>query len=207
VEVYRGLRVAARIGGIALLFAAVLAGFGIARVIVAVAHSRPRWGTTLPVVLGTIMCAEYVNRPIQLVEVETRAPAVYQWLATQPTGVASEFPSPVNEPEDLVRFESRYLYYSTFHWRPLVNGYSGFWPAAYIETVRAIRDFPADGAIAALRRRGVQHAILHERFYGRERYREVVDALAARRDMKPHGPFADGPYRVVVFELLGQETR
>jgi hypothetical protein len=53
----------------------------------------------------------------------------------------------------------------------------------------------------------VQHAIVHERFYGRERFREVSAASRARADMKPHGPFDDGQYQVLVFELLGSENR
>ena len=199
-EVYRGLRVVARMGGLALLFGAVLAGFGAARLAARLPRLGPR--IALPGAIGLVMLVEYLTYPMALVPVETRPADVYRWLATQPPGVVAEFPMPVREPVDLVRFESRFSYNSTFHWRPLLNGYSGFWPASYIETVRAVGGFPDEASVAALRARGVAYAMVHERFYGREPYRRITGALDARGDLIAYGPFADGPFRVRAYRLL-----
>src|SRR4026208_1857140 len=48
-----------------------------------------------------------------------------------------------------------YMYFSTWHWTPMVNGYSGFVPNSYIQLQRDILLFPAAEAVDALRRRGV----------------------------------------------------
>jgi hypothetical protein len=57
-----------------------------------------------------------------------------------------------------------FQYLSIFHWQPMVNGYSGHAPAAYIKLVEEVQDFPSDRAVNALRDRGVQVVLLHERF-------------------------------------------
>ena len=47
---------------------------------------------------------------------------------------------------DIAR-EPMYMYFSTFHWHPLVNGYSGFSPKSYQDLIRAMADFPDDDTL------------------------------------------------------------
>ena len=35
-----------------------------------------------------------------------------------------------------------FMYWSTYHWNPLVNGYSGYQPPSYRETAERMRTFP-----------------------------------------------------------------
>jgi hypothetical protein len=59
------------------------------------------------------------------------------------------------------------MFYSTVHWRPLLNGYSGFFPPHYGQLVVALSDVPRypDLAWKALRAGGATHAIVHEAAY------------------------------------------
>jgi hypothetical protein len=50
---------------------------------------------------------------------------------------------------------------STAHWKPLLNGYSGFVPDGYRERFDAINGFPGSDAIAALQGLGVTHLVVH----------------------------------------------
>ena len=64
-----------------------------------------------------------------------------------------------------VQRHAPYVLASCEHWRPLVNGYSGFTPPAFVERAERLRRFPEDEALAELRRLGVTHVVVHfERF-------------------------------------------
>ena len=55
-----------------------------------------------------------------------------------------------------------YMLNSTVHWKPLVNGNSGFLPESYVEMYEDLKNFPAPSALDALRRRGITHVIVHD---------------------------------------------
>jgi hypothetical protein len=67
-------------------------------------------------------------------------------------------------PLGLPDFDLRAMYYSTFHWRKLVNGYSGFTPAHYGRLVAALgrTSASADEAWAALETSGASTVLIHE---------------------------------------------
>ena len=69
-----------------------------------------------------------------------------------------------------------YLYYSTAHWRPIVNGFGRSEPANQPEVIAAIRSFASDPA--AVRALGVQYVIVHADRLAREE-RGVIDAARA----------------------------
>ena len=84
----------------------------------------------------------------------------------------------------------------------MFNGYSGNLPSPYVLAKPTVAGFPADTAIATLRELGIGFAIVHERYYGREAYRDVVTAASARRDLVAFGPFPDGEYEVRAYRIL-----
>jgi hypothetical protein len=77
-------------------------------------------------------------------------------------------------PPKAVVGNAEYVMNSTAHWRPLVNGYSGYIPRGYLDSVAKFASFPAPEAIDAMRSAGVTHVMVHPRRL--DRGSEVLDA-------------------------------
>ena len=202
VPIYQGLRVPTRIGQLSLLSAAVLAGFGVARVLAWVHARRPQSVRRVFVAMCAIVGLEYVMYPLPLVPVSTSASASSAWLLEQPAAPITVFPVPRHF-DDWRRFiiDSRYEFESTFHWRPLTNGYSGFQPAEYFKNNRLLLDFPSDTAVARLRELGVGYAVVYRRYYSSDEYAQVIQAANARPDLTPFGPFPDGEFETRIYRI------
>jgi hypothetical protein len=183
---YDGLRVPARFAMLVALFLAVLAGIG-ARAL----ERRPR-GSRLVVLAGVLFLCEATSIPMErnvpfrdptyrklpdrlLAGAET--PAIYREVAHLPReAVLAEFP--FGSPP----WELRYMFYSTSHWRRLVNGFSGGGPRSYNERAAALARPFADGdrAWRALAGSGATHAIVHEWAWRHGKGVKVTEWLEAR---------------------------
>jgi hypothetical protein len=54
------------------------------------------------------------------------------------------------------------MYRSIFHWRPLVNGYSSYWPSGFPERMALAERLPAPDALVRLRQEtGVETIVVH----------------------------------------------
>jgi hypothetical protein len=53
------------------------------------------------------------------------------------------------------------MYFSTYHWRALVNGYSGYAPPSYDAMRARTRDLPDPESFQYLRALGVHYIIVH----------------------------------------------
>jgi hypothetical protein len=175
---FKALRIPARMGLMVGFSLAILAGYGAARI-----AERLRSRTTRRVVLtllGVLMLIEYASAPIELWAAPRRPPQVYDDLVRDvgdgPTSVIFEFPTAMME-------DPEYLYYSIFHWQNLVNGYSGFFPPSYVQIVNAVRDFPDERSISAIKQRGARYLVIHGEWLYGARYEELVAALDRRPDM------------------------
>ena len=150
----QGIRAPVRFGLLGLAAVAVLAGFGLARLRAA----WPRRGAVLAAASILLVTVEAWRAPIAYVPA-LRVPAAYAVLAGYPDAVVAEFPLP--GPEGVFH-NAPYMLYSTAHWKPMINGYSGFMPASYERHWEAVRRFPQPEAIAALARIGVTHVVVHD---------------------------------------------
>ena len=171
---YRGLRVPARMAILVGLSLSILVGYGVARLCRAF-RSRAGVAVTLTVVSALIV-SEYKSTLV-LANVWKGPAPVYQALADKPDAILLEMP--LIAPD--VALEPIYMYFSTFHWHRLVNGYSGFSPPSYRDLLGNMEFFPDDTSIAELRRRGVDYVIVHGFFY---KPAELAD-LTARIDARP----------------------
>jgi hypothetical protein len=79
--------------------------------------------------------------------------------------------------------DTRYMYFSIFHWNRLVNGYSGFAPPSHYKMLDAAKPFPADSALQDLKSRGVEYITVHGAFYAPEDYHRIVRTLEGRHDV------------------------
>ncbi len=176
---FKALRVPARMGLMVGFSLAVLAGYGAARVTDLLRSEQAR--RTALVVLGLLMLAEYASTPLPLWAAPVRPPESYADIVRDagdgPTSVIFEFPTGAME-------DPEYLYYSTFHWQSLINGYSGFFPPSYRRIVNAVRGFPDDTAMNMIASHGARYIVIHGEWLFGARYEELVAELDRRRDLK-----------------------
>jgi hypothetical protein len=167
---FASLRAPSRFGMLVELLLAVLAGFGALEVEV-------RKGRGILALLGLAFLLEATAAPIPLNSFlkvwafrtpkaralgGSEAPGIYLWVSKLPKdAVVAEFPfgSPA--------YDVRYMFYSTRHWRRLLNGYSGIFPPSYPEQRQVLGPVleDPDKAWGALRGSGATHVIVHESAY------------------------------------------
>jgi hypothetical protein len=174
VTVLQGLRAPARASVLCLLFLGVLAGGGASHI---AAPLRRRVAAPVSIAFVGILLLEYWVAPLRLVPYHNTPPPLYVWLEKQPPGVVAEFPMP--EPEGLPGKEFVYAYMSTFHWKPLINGYSGYYPPSYVGLLARVADFPEPRAIEALRNAGVAYLIVHPEGVQDPKQIRIVERLTA----------------------------
>ena len=151
---------------------AVLAGFGVARMSARITAAGAR--AVLTLVACVAVLAECRSTPVQLTTIPGGPPPIYEDLrhdiGNSPTAVLVEVP---------VMFggDQMYMYYATFHWQRLVNGYSGFFPGSYQQLRAVMQGFPDARALAVLRERGVRYAVIHGELLEREEYRRLIGAI------------------------------
>jgi hypothetical protein len=195
VSVYRGLRAVARLGIFVLMFLGVLAAYGYQALV------ETRSATTraaLVSVLAVGLFVEY-HTSFALKTYANTAPPIYRILARQPRGVVAEFPVP---PVDaLPGDDPEYAYLSTFHWFPLVNGYSGIYPRSYLDRLGPLRGFPDDRSMVRLRRDGVVYVIVHAATYSEMAYRELRNRIVAVGALAELGEFDDAQGHAVLYRF------
>ena len=111
----------------------------------------------LALLLMGLFAVELGFKPLPLLSMPTaeEVPEVYRWLATKAlNGPILELP--LDERETL-----KYMYFSTYHWLPLVNGASGYAPSVYAQLSAELAALPSRQAIELLRAIGVKGLILH----------------------------------------------
>lgn len=173
----QGIRAPVRFGYLMLVGVAALAAFGLAGVRARCAH-RPTLGAALGLLALVAVTAEACRAPVGY-RPALRIPAVYDVLAREPRAVVAEYP--MASPRTIFQ-NAPYMLYSTRHWKPMINGYSGFTPYSYRVHFEALKDFPEPGTLAALASLGVTHVVVH----GSER-RARLAAIEALRPLVSDG--------------------
>jgi hypothetical protein len=172
-----GLRAAARFGILFLLGLSVLAGLGLAAL--RARHPQSRRLAAAAVVLTALANLEALRAPFTYRPFDG-IPGIYKLLAEEPEVVLAEVPF---YPRQAVFENAEYVLNSTAHWRPLMNGYSGYTPASYLAHADLFWYFPREHAVQAMRRAGVTHVMVHPARFGHEAD-EVMTDLARRPELE-----------------------
>jgi hypothetical protein len=148
-----GMRAPARFAAVVMLGVAGLAAIGADRLM-----SRLRKPQLLGAMLAPVMLAEYfvVGFPAGP-PMPQPVPAIY--LTPEVQAARSLVSLPEYQGTDEWFRGGNYLYYSTRHWRPVVNGFGRAEPPGHAETVQSLRGFPDGGG--RLRELGVQYVVVH----------------------------------------------
>ena len=167
--IFRSIRVPGR--GIVLfdLALAVLAAWGLALL---TQRWRPRARRAAVAAALVLLTVEYRAFPIEIGSLPEVAAPVYRWLSGVPLrGAAVEWPMTIDiEPEHVFR--------STEHWKPIVNGYSGFAPPRY-EALAALMREPRipDAVWTSLRSLGASILHFHPSETTEENRKSYLDIL------------------------------
>src|SRR6185295_352689 len=88
-----------------------------------------------PLAVGSLILIEYLSTPlpVSVVPGGGKPPPVYQWLGQQ-SGV-----SPVVEVPFQWITNMEYVYFSVFHRKDLLNGYSGYAPPSYFQAEQLMK--------------------------------------------------------------------
>ncbi|MBN2028438.1 MAG: glycosyltransferase family 39 protein [Actinobacteria bacterium] len=157
----------------------VLGGYGVARLAMRASSGRDggwRVGRLAGIGLLVLLLLELLtwNLYVYPIPVGGEVPDVYDWLAEQGDVAVIELPThalgPAGtydndlklEPIDIFEYlyrEGDIMYFSTYHWKKVVNGYSGYSPFFYRRTITEMQGFPSRRSVDLLRGLGVEYVL------------------------------------------------
>ncbi len=185
--VFQIVRVPARFGIFVILSLSMLAAWGIKDLSKSL---KARW----IIVIFLIFLIEIWQTNTPYVPIASM-PKVYQWILEQPEPIIlAEVPISLFyhgnimenqlyrtygtlQKSDTYALETYRVYFSVFHKKRMINGYSGFLMESYNKLTETLENFPADFSIKELRDIGVTHAVVHIRQYENEKRSDIIKAL------------------------------
>ncbi|MGE5138289.1 MAG: hypothetical protein ACM3JD_02400, partial [Rudaea sp.] len=188
---FKAMRGPDRFAYLAILGLAVLAGYAAPVVVARVRRMLPRvaWaGPAAALALAGLIGIENLAIPVRATNPATLlrpAPAYARFLSTAPApGGVLEIPM-YYQGESLAWPQ----YYSIYHWRTLVNGFSGFFPPAYRAVAALSQEFPDEKSKAVLSEIGVRYVVVHNDLLTpaeREGYRTRIESRRGEISLAVH---------------------
>jgi len=163
--VFSFLRAPIRMGVLVTLVTGILAALALTWLGARVRAFRPAG-----LALIAIAVIESWVGPLELAKAP-EVPAVYKRLARLPRAGVAEFPFYRGSNERFLNTD--YMLMSTFHWQPILNGYSDHFPPDYFTSREALNSFPSRAAVDLMREKGVRWVVVHHNRYPSNRATEV----------------------------------
>jgi hypothetical protein len=141
-------------------------------------------------VLAVVLPLEHWQRPLYegaRLPVGDEVPAVHRWLATEGTGPLVELPLFAKK-----RFWAMYLYFATYHWRPVPIGRTSFYPPSHELLAATLARFPDEMSIEVLDRLGVRTVVVHPELWDADERAQWVAQLDRARRLELVRTFTDG---------------
>jgi hypothetical protein len=181
---FQNVRVPARFAVMMMLGLSVLSAWGLRRIMGR--RKSMKAGTLAAAVVAGLVIVEALSIPIPLspVPVGSGIPEIYAEVAKLPAdAVLVELPMPLWDRDE--SNEAAAVYYSSYHRRRIVNGYSGNAPAGYRVVREAMAGFPNGETFGLLRDLGVDHVLVHTGGAQAERGAEIL------RRLREFGPYVE----------------
>jgi hypothetical protein len=147
------LRTPSRFSVLALLALGLLAALGWTWLAATWDGRKRAWA--LAAVMGFVALESYPWGLQGLFRLAPPFPPAAEWLRSAPAGAVLELPW--EGPNDA----ARYMYWSTAHWKPLVNGYASFEPPGSLEMGRLGERWPTGYISRRFRTAGIRYVVLH----------------------------------------------
>ncbi|HUK12919.1 MAG TPA: discoidin domain-containing protein [Thermoanaerobaculaceae bacterium] len=199
---FDAMRAPMRVHVFFLLALAVFAGVGLAHL---EARLAPRRRRALTVAACGVLLVEFACVPLPTSPVKTgrEVPPVYDWLARQPGGDWGVAELPFATGRESIGREIRRVYYSTRHWKPIMSGYSGYFPPFYQRLIERWNPAPPPRDLEEMRGMGLRFVIVHPDEMDAARRERTYAALAA---LHPPARLAAEVGGDRVYELPGWST-
>jgi hypothetical protein len=171
--VLRAIRATARFGYLATLSIAALAGFGV----VGLRRLTPaRAWPTLAIVIVVAALSESLAVPLGLSRFDG-IPPIYLRVPRDATTRVVEIPFFGSTSS---QFHASYMLNSTAHWRPIVNGYSGFQPPSFYRHAEMLQEFPDQASLTLLHELGITHVFVHTTQVSKETLARIAQTRELR---------------------------
>jgi hypothetical protein len=194
IPVFSLLRAPARFGLAVTLALAVFTAIAAASVFRRIPDARKR--RALAAAVGLFVIAE-LSTAIPYLPARG-VPRAYKVLAAADRGPLIEFPF-YYRPQDHFR-QALYMLGSTWHWQPLLGGYSDYIPPDVTDGGPILERFPNADGFAWLRERGARYAVFHLNLY------DVPSREALRRRIEAHAEYLRPRWAhdsVLLYEIVG----
>ncbi len=174
---FQAIRVPSRFSVMVVLALSILCGFALTAFLRKT--KRLSFARILVILLAGLIILEEISFPLPLAPLPAKGklPPIYNHLASTPAdSVLLELPLPARR-----RYyyqDALPMYYSLFHRRRIVNGYSGFIPPAYSMMQEAMESFPTEETTALLKRLKVNFILIHTDGYRPEKATAMVTQLS-----------------------------
>lgn len=204
---FKVLRVPARFIVLVLLALAVLSAYGIRAGLAWLGKKKSiALAGLVALAVVALLLVDLMSVPLPMHKIASAKdfPPVYSWLK-QEKGDAptAELPLAMYNPKTFsagLQYETTWLerepmrtYYSTLHWKKLLNGYSGFIPDSYYEAVLATAGFPSEESIAWLKAMGIEYVIVHASLMDPATLQKVFAWSLKHQDLQPWKVFDKDP--------------
>lgn len=205
------VRVPARFSIIVVLSLAGLAAIGLSKLL----SKKNVYTASVLVLLLYFTEVWQVGAPSVSVPTAGNIPEVYRWLADQPDdAIVAELPfRPLwtDEPMDVqlmhtyqetkdnngYALETYRVYFSYFHRKRILNGYSSYFPQVYQDHATKLSNFPTADSIDMLQKEGVRYIVVHGGQYTSPSFTYVERQLARFASLKKVAQFG----RDYVYEI------
>jgi hypothetical protein len=167
VPVFSFLRAPSRTGIVVTLCLVVLAAPALIKVMA-------RRGPAMFAVVFILAIADTYRAPLRMREAPP-VPAAYHTLARLPRGPVIEVPFW----SDRLAYHrhAEYMLGSTYHWQPLINGYSDHIPQDFRDAALPLSGFPSPDSFKILEQRGARYAVVHLNLMNTQARESIVDRL------------------------------
>ena len=183
----QSIRVPARFSIFVILGLAVCSAFSLSKL-----FRTPRSiGIGIIVVMIYLSEIWQVRTPFVFIPLWNKAPPVYHFIANQPANsiivelpLRNETSGNIMEHQlmlgyndltelDTYATEAYRTYFSAFHGKRMLNGYSGYFPNIYHDHASTLTSFPSEESIDMLQKAGVRYILLHGNEYDNDRFAEI----------------------------------
>lgn len=180
VPVFSLVRAPARFGIAVMLALGVLSAFGVAFL---TARANP---SARRLVVTALCIAALADMWTKWPGEAAPPPSIaHRTLQVMPPAPVVEFPF-FYRPADFHR-HARYMFDSTYHWMPLINGYSDYIPPDFVEMAVPLSSFPNPEGFQILRQRRARYVLFRPDWYTHELRTALIARLEQYRPyLRPH---------------------